>query len=64
MKKRALSILLVLLLALSLLPGPALAVGEDGLDSDVIGVIVEGIESWETEIDVCDYGIPEAEIAD
>ena len=64
MKKRALSILLVLLLALSLLPGPALAVGEDGLDSDVIGVIVEGIESWETEIDVCDYGILKTEIAD
>ncbi len=62
MKKRALSFLLVLLLAVSLLPAPALAGGEDELDPDVIGVIVEGIENWETEIDISEYGILQTEI--
>ena len=50
MNKRALSFLLVLLLALSLLPGPALAVGEDGLDSDVIGAMKRlPLPGWETK---------------
>ena len=62
MKKRALSFLLTLLLALSLLPGAALADGGSGLNGDVIDTIVTGVRNWATEIDISQFGVREDEI--
>ena len=57
MKKRAISFLLALLIALSLLPGLALADGGSERVEEIYAAIAEGIRNWETEIDVCEFDI-------
>ena len=60
MKKKAVSVLLALWIAVSLFSGIPAAYADD--DSDVCGVIAEGIGAWEEEIELWDYNIGPAEL--
>ena len=60
MKKRIVSLLLALLIAVSLLPGAAFASDRE----EVCAVIAEGISNWETEIDVSEYEVSVSELED